>query len=299
MADFFGSFFGDGVIVTKDPYALNVGRKNTDTDLTVYINAGRMVIDGRVYINTDILPVVIPAVSGMPAYARIVIRSDTAQFKIYADVITGSSLPAITRNNQIYEMSLCNIYIPANVTDINDSGVAITDERNLAEVCGFFSFTASDAMRVPSGTVFWFGGATAPAGWLECDGALIDRAAYPDLFNVIGTVYNTVDDVDTTKFRIMDLRGEFIRGFDNGRGVDAEREYGSPQNSTRLKVPNSVLMNPYTTEVPVKYESGAEDIIASQKKETIFQTGSSVTMTPYYGFSVHPRNVALLPIIKI
>ncbi len=66
-----------------------------------------------------------------------------------------------------------------------------------------------------------------PEGYLECNGAPILRSEFPELFKVLGTLYGAGDGVNT--FNLPDLRGEFIRGFDNGRGVDVERALGSAQ----------------------------------------------------------------------
>ena len=66
-----------------------------------------------------------------------------------------------------------------------------------------------------------------PTGFLECDGSAIDRTAYADLFAVIGETYGIGD--GSTTFELPDLRGEFIRGWDNGRGVDVGRTVGSSQ----------------------------------------------------------------------
>ncbi|HIE9855356.1 phage tail protein [Klebsiella aerogenes] len=53
--------------------------------------------------------------------------------------------------------------------------------------------------------------ATAPLGWLICNGATFDKAMYPFL----AAAYPSG--------KLPDLRGEFIRGWDNGRGVDPGR----------------------------------------------------------------------------
>jgi|GEM_PF-427281 len=68
---------------------------------------------------------------------------------------------------------------------------------------------------------------TAPTGWLKANGAAISRTAYPELFAVIGTQYGEGDGFST--FNLPDLRGEFIRGWDDGRGVDGGRAIGSAQ----------------------------------------------------------------------
>ena len=87
---------------------------------------------------------------------------------------------------------------------------------------------ASDLLgMVPSGAVLYFSGRTAPAGWLKANGAAVSRTAYAALFAAIGTTYGAGD--GRTTFNLPDLRGEFIRGWDDGRGVDAGRVFGSAQ----------------------------------------------------------------------
>ena len=80
---------------------------------------------------------------------------------------------------------------------------------------------------VPSGTVLYFAGQTAPAGWLKANGAAVSRTAYAALFAAIGTTYGAGDGRST--FNLPDLRGEFLRGWDDGRGVDTPRPMGSAQ----------------------------------------------------------------------
>jgi microcystin-dependent protein len=81
---------------------------------------------------------------------------------------------------------------------------------------------------VPTGTVQWFAGQAAPANWLVCDGRLVERALYPGLAAVIGTLYGPGD---AAHVQLPDLRGEWIRGADLGRGTGARGlgEYGGEQ----------------------------------------------------------------------
>ena len=62
----------------------------------------------------------------------------------------------------------------------------------------------------PVGAIVPFGGSTFPTGWLLCDGTELLRADYLDLFDVIGTSFGTPS--ADTKFKLPDLRGEFLRG---------------------------------------------------------------------------------------
>ena len=72
-----------------------------------------------------------------------------------------------------------------------------------------------------TGTIVAFAAATAPDGWLLCNGAAVSRATYADLFNLIGTNYG-VGNANTT-FNLPDLRGRFALGQDNMGGVSADR----------------------------------------------------------------------------
>lgn len=83
----------------------------------------------------------------------------------------------------------------------------------------------------PAGTVGYFAMVTAPTGWLICNGAEISRTTYADLFTAIGTTYGVGDGSST--FDLPDLRGEFIRSLDDGRGVDTGRSLGSSQSDTQ------------------------------------------------------------------
>ena len=81
---------------------------------------------------------------------------------------------------------------------------------------------------VPSGAVFCIAVASVPSGYLECNGAAVSRTTYAALFAVIGTQYGAGNGSST--FNIPDLRGEFIRGFDNGKGTDSGRSIASSQS---------------------------------------------------------------------
>jgi len=81
---------------------------------------------------------------------------------------------------------------------------------------------------IPTGAVNTFAMNSAPTGWLSCDGSLVSRTTYGRLFSIVGTLYGAGD--GSTTFKLPDLRGEFVRGFDAGRGVDSGRSFGSAQS---------------------------------------------------------------------
>jgi microcystin-dependent protein len=73
---------------------------------------------------------------------------------------------------------------------------------------------------MPVGSIIPFGGTTAPEGWLLCDGTAVSRTTYEDLFVVIGTAFGGGD--GSTTFHLPDLRGQVLRGVDQGAGVDPD-----------------------------------------------------------------------------
>ena len=129
-----------------------------------------------------------------------------------------------------------------------------------------------------AGMVAFFARASAPAGWLVCDGSLVSRAAYPALFAAIGVVFGAGDGVST--FKLPDLRGEFVRGWDGGRGVDTGRAMGSAQ-AQATKGPgmsNALSNSPWN--------------IGTNSVTGLCDNTTTATET-------RPRNVALLPCIAV
>lgn len=84
------------------------------------------------------------------------------------------------------------------------------------------------SISIPVGVINPYVGTSAPTSWALCDGSAISRTTYSSLFATIGTTYGAGD--GSTTFNLPDLRGEFIRGLDNGRGVDSGRTLGSSQS---------------------------------------------------------------------
>lgn len=78
----------------------------------------------------------------------------------------------------------------------------------------------------PVGTIQAFATNSIPLGWVVCDGRALSIKEYPDLYWAIGSIFGMKDD---DNFIIPDLRGRFIRGWDNVGKEDKDREFGSMQ----------------------------------------------------------------------
>jgi microcystin-dependent protein len=87
--------------------------------------------------------------------------------------------------------------------------------------------TLIPSASVPVGTIIDYAGNVAPAGFLKANGAAISRTTYATLFGVCGTTYGVGD--GATSFNLPDARGVTIRGWDDGRGLDAGRGFGTYQ----------------------------------------------------------------------
>ncbi len=173
----------------------------------------------------------------------------------------------------------------------------------------FYNAVKWDCVTTPAGTVNYFANSTAPNGYLECNGQAVSRAQYPELFVAIAVLYGIGD--GSTTFNLPDLRGEFIRGMDNSRGVDPNRVIGSSQigsivgadvdGTSTENLGSVVTVNPAAGFSLI----GLDNIFApADYPNTGFANGNLATsvVTPVsrpdvFGVS-RPRNVALLPCIK-
>ena len=152
------------------------------------------------------------------------------------------------------------------------------------------------ANSVPSGAVADFAMSTAPTGWLKANGAAVSRTTYATLFSAIGTTFGVGD--GSTTFNLPDLRGYFSRNWDDGRGIDSGRAFGSLQ-ATRVNNLNTVRSASvggtlFSTTVTVP-ENGSET-------GNIYTGGGSGNNWSLAfakkGGDTYPGNIALLACIK-
>lgn len=121
------------------------------------------------------------------------------------------------------------------------SGYGITDAYpktgtySRAEVDELLKYATS----LPVGAMVPFPSGSVPAGFLEVDGSVQSAATYPDLAAYLGTTFNRGDE-GAGNFRLPESRGEFLRGWDHGRGVDAGRGLGTYQGDAIRNITGSV-----------------------------------------------------------
>lgn len=159
------------------------------------------------------------------------------------------------------------------------------------------------ALAAPPGAVCLFAMAVTsspPTGWLKANGASVLRTDFPNLFAVIGTMFGSVDG---THFTLPDFRGEFLRCFDDGRGVDSGRTIGSWQQATRVLSAMYAgrgwdsIPDPGYNSIAADLDS-ANELVFNNSEETFGTGGDYNVGVQVYAARVRVRNYALLACIK-
>lgn len=146
---------------------------------------------------------------------------------------------------------------------------------------------------VPVGTVAYFAQDVPPFGWLKANGAEVSRTIYANLFAAIGERYGRGD--GRTTFNLPDLRGEFIRSWDDGRAIDRNRALGSWQED-ELKSHRHIS---YFGETPNSYSPPEGYAGTGVGSSGGVDNDNAYPYTSYTGgIETRPRNIALLACIK-
>lgn len=229
-----------------------------------------------------------------------------------AAIVTENTQIATTKYVRDKAYNILNNYDTTATVDSKISGLNSTLSPRITTA----QAAADEALRnagTPIAAIMYFPRATPPLGWLKCNGELVSKLVYVDLFNAIGYSYGGSGDF----FRLPDLRGEFLRGWDDGRGVDAGRTFGSWQKSSI-----GIIDPSFTSIAPGGYVSDNDPPNEAAKSQNVLEAGFDLIDYSLYtrtlmtnagnsagarwalnsnGWSSgghRPRNVALLACIK-
>lgn len=173
-------------------------------------------------------------------------------------------------------------------------GIQITADDNVVTLSTQQLLTLIQSAASPVGSVITVATNTAPAGWLKCNGVVVPNgtgtvqgitADFSALYNTLGSTYGTPG-------QLPDLRGEFVRGWDDSRGIDSGRTLGSFQADDFKSHTHSLN---YTT--PLR----ANDVDRGDTgRFSLFSMDNEVqpSTNASGGTETRPRNVALLYCIK-
>ena len=182
------------------------------------------------------------------------------------------------------------LYAASNFSDVVDKPAALVT---------LGAASADDVLKAanPIGTIIAFYGSVAPYGYLPCSGQTVSSSTFPSLVTFLG---------GTTSATLPDLRGEFLRGWDNGRGIDTGRTIRSNQKGSLLCGNNDNgaeihgLNSIDTTRTGLGWDTAtmAEySGIGTYTTSGVVVPGGNLFAAAHYGTS-RPRNVSVLYCIK-
>ena len=141
---------------------------------------------------------------------------------------------------------------------------------------------------IPVGTIIAFAATKRPSGYLNCNGAYISRYSYSRLYNVVGSRFGS----SGIRFRLPDFRGTFLRGWDDGRGYDLTRSFGSFQGDD-FKSHTHDFSNARTART-----HDAAGFITSGHQGTTIQSITGTVLNHTGGPETRPKNYAINFYIK-
>ncbi|MBO6918370.1 MAG: tail fiber protein [Rhizobiaceae bacterium] len=149
-----------------------------------------------------------------------------------------------------------------------------------------------------AGQIAFFASHNAPDGWLKANGALLSRSTFANLFATIGTLYGSGD--GSTTFQLPDLRGEFIRGLDEGRGVDPSRNLATLQND-EIRSHEHMVMGPPGHTHATEFGALGVDAVFTYIPDSVHGSGGYADIwraAATGGSETRPRNLAMTACIK-
>ncbi|CTY62208.1 TPA: tail fiber protein [Escherichia coli] len=167
--------------------------------------------------------------------------------------------------------------------DIKSDGTVQTALENLG---------LGEGSALPVGVPVPWPSATPPTGWIKCNGAPFSAEEYPELAKVYPAL------------KLPDLRGEFIRGWDDGRGVDSGRVVLTGQSQSVQQHTHDLAMayssdtayrdrlgdTPDSDMIPIKYMINATTFNGSG---WVYLKANGST-----GAETRPRNLAFNYIVR-
>ncbi|HIH3600138.1 TPA: phage tail protein [Escherichia coli] len=162
--------------------------------------------------------------------------------------------------------------------DIKSDGTVQTALENLG---------LGDGSALPVGVPVPWPSATPPTGWIKCNGAPFSAQEYPELAKAYPTN------------KLPDLRGEFIRGWDDGRGIDTGRALLSIQSDEVRKLALK-YWGPASIGSPSKTFALSESAGGGLYTDGISQASGGVTNAFQLpgGSETRPRNIAFNYIVR-
>ena len=212
----------------------------------------------------------------------------------YKPVLTTSGA-----GKEFYIRSIFETTNAANVTLLIDDTVVKATRAwvvdYLAQQLAKGSYTKAEvealiakASALPVGAMVPFPLGIVPSGYLEVDNSLFKDSVYPDLAAYLAKKFNVAGDAAGFT-RLPESRGEFFRGWDHGRGVDAGRAIASFQADA---FKSHTHMPPYQTGISSSVVPSGVKAIGGSVFDVLLDVGYTG------GNETRPRNLAVMWCIK-
>lgn len=169
----------------------------------------------------------------------------------------------------------------AALTDLTQVGRDIIGKSTIADILTYLGL--GDGSALPVGVPVPWPLPNPPQGWLKYNGAPFDKIMFPKL----GAIYPSGI--------LPDLRGEFIRGWDDGRGVDSGRTLLSLQYASTI---GRFVSGTSTTGAVGVTVFGSEGASPGDSNWAGVATGLPTKIVQQMGDGVRPRNIAFNYIVR-
>ncbi|EFK0933907.1 phage tail protein [Escherichia coli] len=308
------------------------GNNTTQVATTAFVQAALTALINGAPATLDTLKEIAAAINNDPNFSTTINNALALKAPLSSPALTGTpTAPTAAQsvnNTQIATTAFVKSAIagmvgsaPAALDTLNELAAALGNDPNFAttmlnalagkqpldntltnlsgkDVAGLLTYLGlGEGSALPVGVPVPWPSATPPTGWLKCNGAAFSAEEYPELAKAYPTN------------KLPDLRGEFIRGWDDGRGIDAGRVLLSIQTGMLEKHRHIVVAND-------GYDTKDEWELATIFKKTYTQgrgldatnTGGSLIPSPTLhsrgsigntgGSETRPRNIAFNYIVR-
>ncbi|EMJ2943238.1 phage tail protein [Escherichia coli] len=229
------------------------GNNTTQVATTAFVQAALTALINGAPATLDTLKEIAAAINNDPNFSTTINNALALKAPLSSPALTGTpTAPTAAQsvnNTQIATTAFVKSAIaamvgsaPAALDTLNELAAALGNDPNFAttmlnalagkqpldntltnlsgkDVAGLLTYLGlGEGSALPVGVPVPWPSATPPTGWLKCNGAVFSSEKYPNLAKAYPTL------------KLPDLRGEFIRGWDDGRGIDSGRNLLSAQN---------------------------------------------------------------------